>query len=72
MATDNREKRAGAIGLHFMPQLPVGDGTIAQADRQQVVGVYPGVLAAVVAGIVRVLVHGSLANEALLGKGLVT
>lgn len=72
MAIDSQDKRAGVQGLHIHPLHPVADGTITQADRQMVVGVYPGILAAAVVGIVRVLIHGSLANEALIGRGLVT
>lgn len=45
MAIDSEDKRRGAQGLPWEPRLPTADGTIDQADRQQVVGVYPGVLA---------------------------
>jgi hypothetical protein len=47
MAIDSRDKRAGAMGWAIMPQLPAADNDIGQADRQQVVGIYPGVLAGV-------------------------
>lgn len=43
---DTREKRAAAQGTFILPMLPVADGTaFSQADRQQVQGVYSGVLA---------------------------
>ncbi|MHA2064185.1 MAG: hypothetical protein ACXABY_07370 [Candidatus Thorarchaeota archaeon] len=45
MAIDTRNERAGAQGKHIHPLQPSGNGTIDQADRQMIVGVYPGVLA---------------------------
>lgn len=47
MAVDTRDERAGAIlpGLPFRGLLPVADGSVAQADRQQVAFLYPGILA---------------------------
>lgn len=45
MSIDTREKRAGATALHFMTILPLADSEIALADRQQVIGVYPGIAA---------------------------
>jgi hypothetical protein len=47
MPVDTREKRAGAVyvGLPWRGQLPLPDGAIAQADRQQVAYMYPGILA---------------------------
>lgn len=47
MAFDTQTKRAGALGIHIHPLHPTGDGTINQGDRQMVVGIYPGILAAV-------------------------
>lgn len=43
---DSREKRASAIGLMrpWMLVLPAPDGTISQADRQQVDFSYSGIL----------------------------
>lgn len=45
MAIDSEDKRRAAQSTPWDPVLPTADGTIDQADRQQVVGVYPGVLA---------------------------
>jgi len=47
MAVDTRNKRAGAIiaGIPWMVIAPVADGSIGAADRQQIVNVYPGILA---------------------------
>ena len=47
MAVDTRNKRASAIsiGLPWRGLLPEPDGTIDQADRQQVALVYVGILA---------------------------
>ena len=44
---DSRDKRAGAIaaGRPWIVIAPIADGTIDQADRQQIVNVYPGILA---------------------------
>ena len=43
---DTREKRAAAQGTFILPMLPDPDGAaFSQADRQQVIGVYSGVLA---------------------------
>jgi hypothetical protein len=47
MAVDTEEKRKSAIAFAlypFFPGLPAGDGTISQADRQQVTGAYAGIL----------------------------
>ena len=41
----DEDARRGAQGLPWHPIPPTADGTIDQADRQQVAGVYPGVLA---------------------------
>lgn len=48
MPIDTRNKRASAIFplLPFRGMLPAPDGTIGQADRQQVVFLYAGILAA--------------------------
>ena len=49
MAVDSEEKRKSAIGFAFWPffwALPAGDGTVSQADRQQVLGAYAGILSA--------------------------
>lgn len=48
MAIDTRDKRSGAL-LVYVPWrglLPLADGAIGQADRQQVALAYPGILAA--------------------------
>lgn len=45
MAIDSESKRRAAQSVPWHPIPPTADGTIDQADRQQVVGVYPGVLA---------------------------
>jgi hypothetical protein len=45
MAIDDEDKRRAAQSTPWQPVLPTADGTIDQADRQQVAGVYPGVLA---------------------------
>ena len=47
MAVDTRNKRAGAIiaGIPWMVIAPVADGSIGAVDRQQIVNVYPGILA---------------------------
>lgn len=46
MAFDTRETRASAQGTFILPMLPDPDGaSFSQADRQQVQGVYSGVLA---------------------------
>lgn len=44
---DTREKRAGAIsaGIPFIVISPIADASIDQADRQQIIDVYPGILA---------------------------
>jgi len=44
---DTREKRASAInvGLPWRGLLPLPDGTIGQADRQQLATLYAGILA---------------------------
>lgn len=47
MAIDTRDKRSGAL-LVYVPWrglLPLADGAIGQADRQQVALAYPGILA---------------------------
>jgi len=43
--TLTEDDRRGAMGTLVMPIHPTADSAIAQADRQQVVGVYPNVLA---------------------------
>lgn len=47
MAIDTPTKRASALnfGLPFNRALPVPDGTVGQADRQHVLGMYGGILA---------------------------
>lgn len=47
MAVDTRNKRAAAQNslLPWLLNFPAADGTIDQADAQQVQGVYPGILA---------------------------
>jgi len=47
MAVDTRNKRAGAIlvGIPWRGMLPLPDGAIDQADRQQTAFFYPGILA---------------------------
>ena len=45
MAIDTRDKRGSAIGLGLVSVLPLADGSIDQADRQQVAHMYVGVLA---------------------------
>lgn len=46
MAVDTRDKRGGAIqeGLG-LEVLPLADGSVGQADRQQAAQTYPGILA---------------------------
>jgi len=41
MPVDERDKRAGAVGLHTAPMYPLPDGTIDAGDRAMVAGVYP-------------------------------
>ena len=48
MAVDTEDKRRHAVGV----KIPKPDGDIDQADRQQVAGVYPGILADEAAGLV--------------------
>ena len=45
MAIDTRDKRGSVIGLSLVSVLPLADGSIDQADRQQVAHMYIGVLA---------------------------
>ncbi len=58
MAIDTRDKRGSVIGLGMVSVLPLADGSIGQADRQQVAHMYIGVLAdapvIVVPGSIRV------------------
>ena len=43
---DTQDERAGAMGMFIIPLMPVPDGAaFSQADRQQIIGVYPGILA---------------------------
>ena len=45
MAFDTQDERSGAMGTFILPLHPDPDGLeFSQADRQQVVGVYPGLL----------------------------
>jgi hypothetical protein len=47
VAVDTRNKRASIIGYALpMGVFPNPDGTIDQADRQQIAFLYPGILAA--------------------------
>ena len=52
MAIDTRAKRQSAhrAVTPFAGTLPNPDGTVAQADRQQLLGYYGGILAGVQAG----------------------
>ena len=46
MAVDSAEKRMSTLGLcHWHPIIPVADGTTDQGDRQQLLGIYRGILA---------------------------
>lgn len=48
MAVDNQNERRGVIrtlGHFLLLILPVADGAIGAADRQMVIGTYPGILA---------------------------
>ena len=46
MAVDTRDKRGAAIQEgSLLEVLPLADGTVGQADRQQVALTYPGILA---------------------------
>jgi hypothetical protein len=47
MAVDTRNKRASVLGLTLaaLAVLPAPDGTVAQADRQQVAWCYAGISA---------------------------
>lgn len=48
MAVDNQNERRGVIrtlGHFLLSILPVVDGAIGAADRQLVIGTYPGILA---------------------------
>lgn len=48
MAFNTVNNRRGAQGTFLLPVHPVADGAaLSQADRQQVQGVYPGILAGV-------------------------
>ena len=60
MAVDTRNKRASAIGvgLSVALLLPLADGTVGQADRQQTAYQYSGIAAAV-SQIVVVEIAGS-------------
>jgi len=51
MAIDTVSRRKSVQGYvgDFAILAPVPDGAIAQADRQQITGIYPGILAGVVA-----------------------
>lgn len=53
MAVDTRDKRASAV-MHTLPWrqlLPLPDGTVAQADRQQTAHHYSGIAAEAAAAI---------------------
>lgn len=45
MAVDTRNKRASACAVHWQPLSPLPDGSIGDADRQQLAGVYSGLVA---------------------------
>ncbi|KPL25594.1 MAG: hypothetical protein AMJ75_00350 [Phycisphaerae bacterium SM1_79] len=56
MALDTRYNRTGAITFHCWPMHPDADGAaFSQGDRQMVIGVYPGVLAAAPAAVTGLL-----------------
>ncbi len=59
MAVDTKQKRASAIGVRWawLPILPDADGSVSQADRQDVAFTYTGILSAspVVAAVSKVL-----------------
>ena len=45
MAIDTRDKRGSVIGLGLVSVLPLANSDIDQADRQQTVHMYSGILA---------------------------
>ena len=50
MAVDTRDKRASIFGLYLAYEaLPLADGSVNQADRQQTGYTYPGIAASALA-----------------------
>jgi hypothetical protein len=72
MAMDSENKRRGALTFRFwplFPLLPTADSTVDQGDRQMLVGVYPGILAAAAEPVI--FIEGfSLIDNNVLGNSL--
>lgn len=74
MALDTATKRRSMFGMGIMALViaPVADGDLSSVDRLHIMGLPGAITPAAVIGIVRPLIHGSLADAMLLGRGLVT
>ena len=48
MAIDTRDRRGSVIGMGLVSVFPLADGSVDQADRQQTVHLYRGILAQII------------------------